>query len=93
MASDEIAEQLQIQNAILMEIATQLARSNMALVGRDPDDHRRRGFAKSIENNALDLTEQVDLGAVDQLAETEPVIGDCADDEDVQEAIDGAIDE
>lgn len=56
-ALEELAERQRVQNAVLLQIAYEL---------RDPDDEMTgKGYAGWIEDHVLELTENVDLDAVD----------------------------
>jgi len=68
-ALEAVADRLEIQNAVLLELATEMARANNREIGRDPDDISTRGKAKNVENHVLNLREQVDLDAVGRVAD------------------------
>jgi len=65
-ALEDVAEQLEIQNAILLELVSTQQRRNRVALKRDPDDWPSpRSRASSVEDNVLTLREDVDLRAVD----------------------------
>jgi hypothetical protein len=64
------ADQLEIQNAILLELIATVDRSNQIAMGHDPDDYRRGSrLASYIEDNVGHLREGVDLDAVGRWAD------------------------
>ncbi len=65
---ETIADQLEIQNAALVEIANALRRANYIRMGRDPDEHRQDRLGH-LEDNALNIRESVDLDELDRWEE------------------------
>ena len=68
-AMERQAKLQELQNAVLLLVAQQSRRQVRAEIGMDPDDWSQRGMAKSVEDAALDLHEQVDLDAVRRAAD------------------------
>jgi len=69
VAQEMIADQLELQNALLFELAIQHRREVRVLMGKDPDKPRDTSHAGSIETNAVNLREYVDLDAVRRVAD------------------------
>jgi len=63
-----IADQLEIQNAALVEIANQLERANKIRIGRDPDDVRPERLGH-LEDNALNIRQSVDSDELEKWEE------------------------
>jgi hypothetical protein len=69
-ALDRVADQLEIQNAVLFEAVRALQRQNRIAMGRDPDDvPSPTSLASMVEDGALHLAEGVDLEAAQRCAD------------------------
>jgi len=68
-ALEEIVNQLEIQNAALLELAKQQRRLVRVEMQRDPDGFSEEGFAGYLSDNALNIRERVDLDALDRWEE------------------------
>jgi len=69
-ALEDLAEQVQIQNAVLLEVVSSLQRRNRIAMKRDPDDWPSpKSRATSVEDNVLHLAESVDVDAAERYAD------------------------
>ena len=69
-APEDLAEQVQIQNAVLLEVVSALQRRNRLAMKRDPDDWPSpKSRATSVEDNVLHLAESVDVDAAERYAD------------------------
>lgn len=60
-ALETIAEQLEIQNGVLLELVIQQERTARAVAGLDPDDFYSDRKANYVNDRVLELVEKVDL--------------------------------
>lgn len=63
-ALETLAEQAEIQNAVLLEQTHALYRRLCFEMGNDPDNYGRSRQTGFIEDNLIDLAQQVDLDEV-----------------------------
>lgn len=65
-ALERLTDQLEIQNALLAEQTSQLARLTHVQMGQHPDDVTGDYPQSFVEDNLLGLRERVDFNAVDK---------------------------
>jgi len=70
-ALEAIAEQSRVQNAVTLELAHELTALRRLQQGDLPHEFSAEGKAGAIEDRALELTERVDLDAVDTFADSD----------------------
>lgn len=69
-ALDRVADQLEIQNAVLFQAVRVLQRQNRIAMGRDPDDvPRQTSLASMVEDGVLHLAEGVDIDSARRWAD------------------------
>jgi hypothetical protein len=70
-ALEALADQTRIQNAVMLELVHEMWARRRLEQGELPHEFSANGLAASIEDRALELTERVDLDAVDAHADSD----------------------
>ena len=69
-ALQDLAQQIEIQNAVLLELVSTQQRANRIAMKRNPDDWPSpKSRATSVEDNVLYLAESVDVDAAKRYAD------------------------